>query len=274
MWQVCHICVELRPLSLSNLVTVSFLLSSYCQAGTGTINPNHVKEMTKQAIDLGCDASLVVTPYYVKPPQRGLIKHFTDAADLGLPVVMYNIPGRTKVDLTPDSTAILAEHPNIVGLKDATGDLDRVKEIRALVGDDLLLYSGNDDTASNFVMRGGDGCISVTANVAPSEMHDLMVAALEKDASLVQKINEPLLGLHKHLFCESNPIPVKWAAWRAGLIESPYCRPPLAELDTKYYKDVETALYAAGLLDFEVLGFDAKIPVLAAGEHGKMNLTA
>ena len=201
--------------------------------GTGTINPEHVKEMTQQAIDLGCDASLVVTPYYVKPPQRGLIKHFTDTADLGLPVIMYNIPGRTKVDLTPQSTAICAEHPNIVGLKDATGDLDRVKEIRSLVSDDFLLYSGNDDTASNFVMRGGDGCISVTANVAPEEMHDLMVAALEKDADLVQQINGPLMGLHKNLFVESNPIPVKFAAWRAGLIASPFCRPPLAELDTK-----------------------------------------
>jgi dihydrodipicolinate synthase/N-acetylneuraminate lyase len=113
--------------------------------------------------------------------------------------------------LTPQSTAICAEHPNIVGLKDATGDLDRVKEIRSLVSDDFLLYSGNDDTASNFVMRGGDGCISVTANVAPEQMHDLMVAALEKDAELVQRINWPLMGLHKNLFVESNPIPIKWA---------------------------------------------------------------
>ena len=201
--------------------------------GTGTINPKHVKEMTEQAIDLGCDASLVVTPYYVKPPQRGLIKHFSEVADLGLPIILYNIPGRTKVDLTPQSTAICAEHPNCVGLKDATGDLDRVKEIRSLVGDDFLLYSGNDDTASNFVMRGGDGCISVTANVAPEQMHDLMVAALEKDADLVQQINGPLMGLHKNLFVESNPIPVKFAAYRAGLITSPFCRPPLAELDSK-----------------------------------------
>lgn len=230
-------------------------------AGTGTINPIHVREMTQQAIDLGCDASLVVTPYYVKPPQRGLIKHFSDMADLGLPVVMYNIPGRSKVDLTPESTAICAEHPNIVGLKDATGDLDRVKKIRSLVEDKFLLYSGNDDTASNFVMRGGNGCISVTANVAPEQMHDLMVAALEKDVDRVKKINEPLLGLHRNLFLESNPIPVKWAAWRVGLITSPYCRPPLSELDTKYYKDVETALFAAGLLDFEVLGFEAKVPL-------------
>jgi 4-hydroxy-tetrahydrodipicolinate synthase len=173
-------------------------------AGTGTINPTHVKEMTLQAIDIGCDASLVVTPYYVKPPQRGLIKHFTDAADLGLPVVMYNIPGRAKVDLTPESTAICAEHENIVGLKDATGDLDRVEKIRSLVGDKshLLLYSGDDASSPEFVMRGGDGCISVTANVAPAEVHDVMMAALNGDEQLVRKINEPLLGLHKNLFLE------------------------------------------------------------------------
>lgn len=173
-------------------------------AGTGTIDPGHVKEMTLQAMDIGCDASLVVTPYYVKPPQRGLIKHFIDAADLGLPVVMYNIPGRAKVDLSPESTAICAEHENIVGLKDATGDLDRVQKIRSLVGDmsHLLLYSGDDATSSEFVLRGGDGCISVTANVAPAEVHDLMMAALDGDEELVNDINAPLLGLHKNLFVE------------------------------------------------------------------------
>lgn len=181
-------------------------------AGTGTINPIAVKEMTLQAIDIGCDASLVVTPYYVKPPQRGLIKHFTDMADLGLPVVMYNIPGRSKVDLTPESTVICAQHKNIVGLKDATGDLDRVKKIRSLLGDDsdLLLYSGDDGTSPEFVMRGGDGCISVTANVAPEEMHNLMMASLDGEAELVKKINEPLLALHNKLFVESNPIPVSF----------------------------------------------------------------
>ena len=173
-------------------------------AGTGTINPVHVKEMTLQAIDIGCDASLVVTPYYVKPPQRGLIKHFSDMADIGLPVVMYNIPGRTKVDLSPESTAILADHPKIIGLKDATGDLDRVEKIRSLVGDKshLLLYSGEDGSSPEFVMKGGDGCISVTANVAPKEVHDLMMASLNGDTKLVNKINEPLLGLHKNLFLE------------------------------------------------------------------------
>jgi 4-hydroxy-tetrahydrodipicolinate synthase len=175
-------------------------------AGTGTIDPIHVKEMTLQAMDIGCDASLVVTPYYVKPPQRCLIQHFTDMADIGLPIVMYNIPGRAKVDLTPESTAICAQHDNIVGLKDATGDLDRVEKIRSLVGDNpFLLYSGDDGTSAEFVMRGGDGCISVTANVAPEEIRDLMMASLNGDAESVEKINGPLLGLHKKLFveCES-----------------------------------------------------------------------
>ncbi|KAL3795647.1 hypothetical protein HJC23_002054 [Cyclotella cryptica] len=234
-------------------------------AGTGTINPVHVKEMTLQAIDIGCDASLVVTPYYVKPPQRGLIKHFTSMADLGLPVVMYNIPGRAKVDLTPESTAICAEHENIVGLKDATGDLDRVGKIRSLVGDKshLLLYSGDDGTSPEFVMRGGDGCISVTANVAPQDMHDLMMASLDKNMELVKKINEPLLKLHKNLFLESNPIPVKWAAWRMGLISTPFCRPPLAELDSKFFDDVDAALEGAGLLGFGDVTH-AKAPVLAS----------
>ena len=251
-------------------------------AGTGTINPVHVKEMTVQAIDIGCDASLVVTPYYVKPPQRGLIKHFSDMADIGLPVVMYNIPGRTKVDLSPESTAILGEHPKIIGLKDATGDLDRVEKIRSLVGDKshLLLFSGEDGSSPEFVMRGGDGCISVTANVAPKEVHDLMKASLSRDTKLVEKINEPLLGLHKNLFLEcecclvqmlqgitsvthaakcsfnaiANPIPVKWALFRMGLIKSPYCRPPLAHLDSKFYNDVEAALQGAELLGPDILG--------------------
>mmetsp|Transcript_31193 Transcript_31193/g.65908 ORF Transcript_31193/g.65908 Transcript_31193/m.65908 type:complete len:359 (+) Transcript_31193:141-1217(+) len=231
-------------------------------AGTGTIRPESVKDMTLQAMDIGCDASLVVTPYYVKPPQRGLIKHFTDMADLGLPVVMYNIPGRSKVDLTPESTAICADHENIIGLKDATGELDRVEQIRSLLRDpdNFLLYSGDDSTSAEFVLRGGDGCISVTANVAAEAMHNLMMAALAKDEEAVKRINEPLLGLHKKLFVESSPIPAKWACSRIGLTKTPYCRPPLAELDPKFYSDVETALEAAGLT-----GFDVKVPVPANG---------
>lgn len=217
-------------------------------AGTGTIDPQKVKDMTLQAIDIGCDASLVVTPYYVKPPQRCLVKHFITMADLGLPVVMYNIPGRASIDFLPENMALCADHENIVAVKDATAKLERVQEMRDLVGDKLMLFSGDDNTGHDFVMLGGDGCISVTANVAPKAMHELMMAALAGDKAEVERINEPLKLLHKKLFVESNPIPAKWAVHRMGKIDSPYCRPPLDELDPKFYADVEQALLAAGLI--------------------------
>ena len=218
-------------------------------AGTGTIDPQHVKEMTKQAIDIGCDAALIVTPYYVKPPQRGLVKHFLAMADLGLPVVIYNIPGRTNVDFLPENIALCANHENIVGVKEATGDVTRVDKIRDITGDKLLLLSGDDNTDAEFVMRGGDGCISVTANVAPRAKHNLMLAAMKGDKYEVETINRHLEQLNKALFLESNPIPVKWAVKRVGLIPNSYCRPPLAELGEKYHEQVELALKAAGLLE-------------------------
>ena len=217
--------------------------------GTGTIDPTHVKEMTLQAIDLGCDASLLVTPYYVKPPQRGLIKHFTDAADLGLPLMIYNVPGRTGVDCSPETIALCAEHENIVAVKEATGDLSRVEQIRQrTTSNRLLLYSGDDSTEGEFVLRGGDGCISVTANVAPNAMHRLMMAALNGDRDEVNRINTPLANLHEKIFCESNPIPAKWAVKRLGKITSAYCRPPLDQMEPQYEAIVESALAEAGLI--------------------------
>ena len=161
-----------------------------------------------QAIDCGCDASLVVTPYYVKPPQRALVRHFETMADLGLPVCIYNVPGRTGVDFTPESIGQVAGHPNIVAVKEATGDLSRVAQIHdaceanGVPKDSLLLLSGDDGSTDEFVLEGGDGCISVTANVAPSLMHNLMMAALKKDRDEVQRINEPLRRLHQDEFCE------------------------------------------------------------------------
>jgi 4-hydroxy-tetrahydrodipicolinate synthase len=217
-------------------------------AGTGTINPAHVKEMTQQAIDLGCDANLVVCPYYVKPPQRGLIQHFITMADMGLPVVIYNIPGRTAVDMKNENIAICAEHENVIGVKDATGDLSRIQSLRDLVGKDFLMYSGDDSTSMEFVNLGGDGCISVTANVAPKAIHDVMMAALEGRTEDADRINKPLEPLHKKLFVESNPIPAKWAVKKLGLIDSAFCRPPLAEMDPAFESDVTDALRAAGLL--------------------------
>ena len=217
--------------------------------GTGTIDPTHVKEMTLQAIDLGCDASLLVTPYYVKPPQRGLIKHFTDAADLGLPLMIYNVPGRTGVDCSPETIALCAQHQNIVAVKEATGDLSRVEKIRQLTTSNrLLLYSGDDSTEGEFVLRGGDGCISVTANVAPNAMHRLMMAALNGDRDEVNRINTPLANLHEKIFCESNPIPAKWAVKRLGKITSAYCRPPLDQMEPQYEAIVESAMAEAGLI--------------------------
>lgn len=217
--------------------------------GTGTIDPVHVKEMTLQAMDLGCDASLLVTPYYVKPPQRGLIKHFVDAADLGLPVMMYNVPGRTGVDCLPETIAICAEHENIVAVKEATGDLTRLDQIRQLTtANKLLLYSGDDSTEAEFVLRGGDGCVSVTANIAPKAMHELMMAALRGDKAEVDRINTPLSKLHQDIFCEANPIPAKWAVQRIGKIGSAYCRPPMDQMDPKFEGLLEEAMSAAGLI--------------------------
>ena len=221
--------------------------------GTGTIDPNHVKEMTQQAVDLGCDASLVTTPYYVKPPQRCLIQHMVTAAEhYGLPVVIYNVPGRTAVNMLDDSIAIAAQHPNVVAVKDATGDLSRVASLKGALAqngvEDFLLYSGDDATSMDFVLGGGDGCISVTANVAPSAMHQLMAVCRAGDAMKAAEINAPLTLLHSKLFVEANPIPAKWAVHRLGLTDSPWCRPPLDALDPALAPQVEEALRYAGLL--------------------------
>ena len=219
--------------------------------GTGTINPSSVKAMTQQAIDLGADANLVVSPYYIKPPQRGLIRHFVQIADMGLPVVLYDVPGRTAVRLSEETIGICAEHDNIFGLKDATGDISRIASLKTSLGknaDNFLLYSGDDGTTLDFCLNGGDGCISVTANVAPKTMHEMVHAALNGNTEIANQLNGPLESLHKDLFVESNPIPCKWAAKRMGLIKSAYCRPPLDELDPPLQPIVEAALKGAGLI--------------------------
>lgn len=219
--------------------------------GTGTIDPTVVKKYTQQAIDLGADANLLVSPYYVKPPQRGLISHFTAVADMGLPVILYNVPGRTAVDLADDTIATLSQHDNIVGIKDATGDISRLISLKNVLGDaqtNFLKYSGDDATTTDFLVEGGDGCISVTANIAPAAMRAMVHAALEGDQELAFQLNQPLTLLHKRLFCESNPIPCKWAASRMGLINSAYCRPPLDTLDPQYTEFVEEALAFADMI--------------------------
>lgn len=140
--------------------------------GTGTIEPNSVIKYTQQAKDLGADAALIITPYYVKPPQRALVQHFLNIANtVDLPIILYNCPGRTGVDMKPETVAQLASHRNIIGIKDATGDLSRVESLRKLCGKDFLIFSGEDDSGCEFIRLGGDGVISVTANVAPKAMH-------------------------------------------------------------------------------------------------------
>jgi 4-hydroxy-tetrahydrodipicolinate synthase len=219
--------------------------------GTGTINPDSVKAMTQQAIDLGADANLLVTPYYVKPPQRALVRHFTEIADMGLPVILYNVPGRTACDIEDQTLVTLAEHEYIVGVKDATGDLGRLSSLKEALGSaeaNFLKFSGDDGSTIDFCLQGGDGCISVTANLAPRVMHEAVLAAIQGDAELAHKLNEPLTLLHKNLFVESNPIPAKWAASRMGLVENASCRLPLDEMDPQYNGLLEEALKAAGLI--------------------------
>lgn len=219
--------------------------------GTGTINPDSVRSLTQQAIDLGADANLLVTPYYVKPPQRALIKHFTSIADMGLPMILYNVPGRTASNIETQTVATLAEHPNIVGIKDATGNIETLTSMIDALGEnnsDFLKYSGDDGTTLDFVRNGGDGCISVVSNVAPGKMKAMLDAALAGDLEKAKAINDELDLLHSRMFVESNPIPAKWAAKRVGLISNAFCRPPLDTMDPQYEPAVEEALKAAGLI--------------------------
>jgi len=210
--------------------------------GTGAIETKKVIEMGIQARDLGADATLVITPYYVKPPQRALIKHYNDIADaVDLPMLLYNCPGRTGVDMKPETIAEFSKHPMIIGVKDASGDLGRISPLRTLCGDKFLIFSGEDDNGCEFVRIGGDGVISVTANVAPAAMHKMIIASKEKRTAEAEAINQILLPLHKRLFLESNPIPTKKALQLMGKIESGI-RPPLCQLDEKYTEELMEAL--------------------------------
>lgn len=221
-------------------------------AGVGTIDPQKVKDMTLEAIDLGCDAGLLVSPYYVKPPQRGLLKHFTSIADLGLPLVLYNVPGRTAVDISDETIAMAGEHENIVGVKDATGKVERLTSLKGELAKrgvtDFLTYSGDDATTLEFVRLGGDGGISVTANCAPRAMHEMIKAAQDGDMERAVMLNRQLQPLHDNLFCEANPIPAKYAIFRMGKAASPFCRPPLDALDPSMYDKLDEALRNAGVM--------------------------
>lgn len=216
--------------------------------GTGAIEADKVIAMSAQALALGADATLVITPYYVKPPQRALVKHFTSIADaVNIPMILYNCPGRTGVDMKPETLSGLFAHPNIIGIKDATGDLARVESLRRICGKDFLLYTGEDDNTCEFVRLGGDGVISVTANVAPGPMSRMLRAAREGRHDDATAINSKLALLHNDLFLESNPIPVKRALQLMGRIGAGI-RPPLTSLDDALLDKLRAALSAGGIL--------------------------
>jgi 4-hydroxy-tetrahydrodipicolinate synthase len=217
-------------------------------AGTGANATAEAIRLTRCAAEVGADAALLVTPYYNKPTQAGLIAHYRAIADaVALPQILYNVPGRTACDLLPETTAELARVENIVGLKDATGDLTRLPRLRELCGPDFALYSGDDGTGCEFMLGGGDGVISVTNNVAPALMRQLCDAALAGERERALAINNQLADLHRALFVESNPIPVKWAMAALGLAQ-PGIRLPLTWLTPAHEATVRAAMQRAGAL--------------------------
>jgi 4-hydroxy-tetrahydrodipicolinate synthase len=216
-------------------------------AGTGANSTSEAIELTQLAKDAGADACLLVTPYYNKPPQEGLYRHFKLIAEtVDIPQILYNVPGRTACDMKPETVARLAEIRNIVGLKEASGSLDRNRELVKLVGDRIDLLSGDDDIAVESTIAGFKGVISVTANVAPRQVHDAIAAALAGRVDEARAIDASLRPLHRAMFVESNPIPAKWALARMGLI-SEGIRLPLTPLAKEYHGQVLEALQSTGI---------------------------
>jgi len=217
-------------------------------AGTGANSTREAIDLTRCALDAGVDACLLVTPYYNKPTQEGLYQHHKAVAEaVPVPQILYNVPGRTAVDMLPETVQRLAPIDNIIAIKEATGDLDRARYLIETCGDQLDIYSGDDATAMELMLLGGKGNISVTANVAPQAMHDMCTAAMAGDRETASAINAPLEGLHQSLFVESNPIPVKWALSEMGLIPEGI-RLPMTTLSSEHHETVRQALRTAGLI--------------------------
>ena len=211
-------------------------------AGTGANSTSEAIKLTQCAHDLKADAALLVTPYYNKPVQEGLYQHYKAIAEaVAIPQILYNVPGRTACDLLPETVERLAKIPNIVGIKEATGDVSRLPKILASCGEDFAAYTGDDGTSAEFLLQGGHGTISVTANVAPKQIRQMVDAAKDGNEDLTHEINNQLSDIHKALFIESNPIPVKYALMKMGLINSGI-RLPLTPLSSKYHQQVTQAL--------------------------------
>ncbi len=217
-------------------------------AGTGTYSTMETIHRTEEAMKLGVDACILVTPYYNKPTQEGLYQHFKAVAEaVPIPQILYNVPGRTQCDLLPATVERLSHLSNIVGLKEATGDLARGRALKEICGDSFVLLSGDDPSALAFILQGGKGVISISSNVVPKKMHEMCKAALAGDFKRAGEINTPIMQLHKALIVEANPIPVKWVMHQMGLIEEGI-RLPLTPLSEKNRSVVKEAMKEVGLL--------------------------
>ena len=217
-------------------------------AGTGANSTSEAIELTQEAKNLGADACLLVTPYYNKPTQEGLFHHFKLIADsVDIDQILYNVPGRTAVNMSVETTARLSEISNIIGIKDATGDLTIIRELVKSCPEDFLLLTGDDATALDFLLLGGHGGISVTANVTPKELQKVYMTAIAGNAEVARQANKELTNLHQNLFLESNPIPVKWALHKMGLC-SKGIRLPLLELSSECRPVIENDLKELNLL--------------------------
>ncbi len=216
-------------------------------AGTGANSTQEAIELTQHAKALGADACLLVAPYYNKPSQEGLYQHFAAVANaVDIPQILYNVPGRTGCDISNDTVLRLAQVKNIVGIKDATGGLERGTDLINRAPKDFAVYSGDDATGLPLMMMGARGVISVTANVAPRLMHEMCEAAFSENFELARTINAKLFGLHQKLFVEANPIPVKWVMQQIGLIQ-PGIRLPLVTLSAQFHEPLRAAMKAAGV---------------------------
>ena len=219
-------------------------------AGTGANSTSEAIELTMESKQMGADFSLLVTPYYNKPNQKGLIQHYTKVAnEVDLPQILYNVPSRTACDLKPSSVKILSEHKNIVGIKEAVGDPKRIDDLIQISSnnEDFLLYSGDDPSFLSMLKKGGDGVISVAANVVPEYISDICSSAFEEKFDIAEELDNKLSTLYELLFIESNPIPVKWMLYKMELIQKSI-RLPLIELDKKYHENILSEMLKLNLL--------------------------
>jgi 4-hydroxy-tetrahydrodipicolinate synthase len=216
-------------------------------AGTGSNSTAQTVDLSRAVADTGIDAFLIVVPYYNKPVQEGLYQHFSVIADaVDKPVMMYNVPGRTVADMLPETVARLSAHENILGIKEATGDIDRLKAIQDVVSDDFRLFSGDDFTLLPFIRQGGHGVVTVSGNVAPEQVARLCRLAAEGQYDDAEALDATLQPLNELLFAESNPIPVKWAVSQMGLMDD-HIRLPLTPYSAQYHDQMRAAMHSAGV---------------------------